>query len=242
MKPAFAISLATRLREPEDIDDPALATDELHGALRGLETINLLSASAGILWRPIRALARELKTQRLRVLDIATGAGDVPLALWRKAKRARLQLDLHGVDISDRALEFAQERADRSGAKIQFSRLDVLADGIPRGYDVITSSLFLHHLDEEPAVHLLRAMGQAAEHLVLINDLKRHWWGLFLAHFAGLALTRSPVVRVDAVRSVRAAFTMAEARDLAARAGLEGATIARRWPCRYLMTWRRRAP
>ena len=57
---------------------------------------------------------------------------------------------------------------------------------------------------------------------------------------AGHLLTRSPVVRVDAVRSVRAAFTMAEVQAMSLVAGLNGATISRRWPCRYLLAWRRR--
>jgi hypothetical protein len=82
-------------------------------------------------------------------------------------------------------------------------------------------------------------MADAAERLVLINDLRRHPWGLFLAHFAGNVLSRSPVVRVDAVRSVRAAFTLEEARALAADAGISGAVVSRRWPCRYLLSWRR---
>ena len=102
-------------------------------------------------------------------------------------------------------------------------------------------SLFLHHLDEEPAAQLLRVMAAAARRLVLVNDLRRGWDGLLLAHFAGLCLTRSPVVRVDAVRSVRAAFTLAEARRLAATAGLAGASVSRRWPARFLLTWQRPA-
>jgi hypothetical protein len=52
-------------------------------------------------------------------------------------------------------------------------------------------------------------------------------------------LSRSPVVHVDGPRSVAAAFTPAEALDLAQRAGLTGATVVRRWPCRFLLTWRR---
>ncbi|MEX2176198.1 MAG: methyltransferase domain-containing protein [Pirellulaceae bacterium] len=231
--------LHRRQREAEEIDDPALETARLHGALHGLTTINLLSASAGILWPPLRRLARRLKVRRLRVLDIASGAGDVPIRLWKKARRAGLALDIHGLDISERALDFARQRAAAAGAPLTFARHDALSEKLPAGYDAIVSSLFLHHLDEQPAVRLLRAMAGATERLVLVNDLRRNLPGLWLAHFAGRCLTRSDVVRVDAVRSVRAAYTMAEARDLAAAAGLDGATLARRWPCRFLLSWQR---
>src|SRR5206468_427568 len=146
--------------------------------------------------------------------------GDIPLSLWRKGQRAGLHLDVHGIDINDRALEFARRRADAAGAKVQFSRMNALTEELPAGYDVIVSSLFLHHLDDESATRLLRSMARATNHLVLVNDLRRHWGGLLLARLAALVLTWSPVVRVDAVRSVRAAFTMAEIRALAVSAGL----------------------
>jgi hypothetical protein len=52
-------------------------------------------------------------------------------------------------------------------------------------------------------------------------------------------LSRSPVVRHDGPVSVAAAFSLAEARMLAQRAGLYGASLVRRWPCRFLLSWSR---
>src|SRR5262249_54752295 len=101
--------LAQRRREPEDMDDPALATERLHGALTGLERINFVSASARVVWSPIARLARELKTDRLRVLDVATGAGDIPRAIWRRAQRAGMKLEILGIDISRRSVDLARE-------------------------------------------------------------------------------------------------------------------------------------
>jgi hypothetical protein len=60
-----------------------------------------------------------------------------------------------------------------------------------------------------------------------------------LAHVAGRILTTSDVVHVDGPRSVEGAFTMEEARALAERAGLHGATVRWRWPFRYLLKWDR---
>lgn len=229
--------LQQRVLEPEDIDDPELATEQLHGALHGLTTINWLSASAAILWPEIRQLALEAGDRPVRILDIATGAGDVPMALWRKAQRARLRVEIHGTDISERAIAFAEARAKNAQAPVTFGRLDVFHDPLPASYDVVMCSLFLHHLTDEQAKDLLGRMAAAAKVFVLVNDLRRSSYGLALAHFAGRALTRSPIVRVDAVRSVRAAFTISEARQLAVAAGLAGATVRRRWPCRFLLSW-----
>ena len=52
-------------------------------------------------------------------------------------------------------------------------------------------------------------------------------------------LSGSRVVHVDGPRSVEGAFTALEAQKLAERAGLAGARVSRRWPCRYLLSWSR---
>jgi hypothetical protein len=100
-------------------------------------------------------------------------------------------------------------------------------------------SLFLHHLDEVQAVAFLAWLREAARELVLVNDLERGWAGLVLAHLGTRLLSTSGVVHTDGPRSVEAAFTPAEALALAEKAGLAGARVGRRWPFRYLLSWRR---
>jgi SAM-dependent methyltransferase len=232
-------SLRQRRREPELMDQPDLEEGLHLGALRGLERINRWSGSAGLLWRPVRALARQAGGSPLRLLDIATGAGDVPLGLWRKGRRAGVPLAVEGCDRSPRAVAHARRRAAEAGADVRFFEWDATAGPLPEGYDVVTASLFLHHLDEVQAVQLLERMAVAARRLVLVNDLRRGLGGLVLAHVAGRLLSASPVVHRDGPRSVVAAFTTAEALALARRAGLADARVARRWPCRFLLSWRR---
>lgn len=245
-------ALRNRRRAPEIMDDPGLDAARHTHALAGLGRINRLSGSARLLWTPISAWIRAQSESRpqgrgretapprvWRVLDLATGGGDVPLALWRKARRAGLPLRIDGCDLSPRAVEYARSRAARAGADVRFFTRDALAGELPGDYDILTTSLFLHHLDEEQAVALLRSMARAARGLVLVNDLRRSAAGWLLAYFGTRCLTTSPVVHFDGPLSVRAALTLPEVRALAARAGLAGARVARRWPCRYLLSWKR---
>ncbi len=235
----FLDSLRERHCQPEIMDDPKLDPAYHAQALRCLGRINWLSGSDRILWRPLKKLIQENPGRVLRVLDVATGGGDVPIKLWQRARAAGLSLDVEGADISPTALAFARQKAEQARVDVKFFRLDVENDAIPTGYDVLTSSLFLHHLSEEQAVTLLCRMAQAAGRVVLINDLRRCRLGFMLAWLAARTLTTSSVVRVDAPRSVEAAFTLDEIRCLATDAGLEDIQIARRWPCRFLLTWRR---
>jgi hypothetical protein len=138
-------------------------------------------------------------------------------------------------------LDYARGRAGHHQADLSFFEADALNGPLPGGYDVLTCSLFLHHLEDEQAGELLRRMGQAARRLVLVNDLRRGTDGLLLAYVGSRVLTTSPVVHTDGPLSVRAAFTLPEVRDLARRAGLEGVTLARRWPCRFLLCWKAHA-
>ncbi len=234
--------LKQRRREPEIQDQLDLDSELLFGALEGLKRINYWSRSHRLLWPPIRALARATGAGRLSVLDIATGAGDIPIALWQRARREGFNLDIEGCDLNPRAVAFAQDLARQKEAPVSFFPCDVLRDDFSRRFDVVTCSLFLHHLDEEQAVALLGRMAGAARRLVLVNDLRRNVTGLVLAYLGTRLLSTSGVNRVDSLRSVRAAFTLDEAKGLAQRAGLAGATLKKCWPCRLLLTWQRTLP
>jgi len=87
-------SLARRRRRAEVMDGRDLDPARHVAALVGLSRINFWSGSARIVWPPLRALLSEAAGRVVRVVDVATGAGDVSLRLWRKAQRAGLALEL----------------------------------------------------------------------------------------------------------------------------------------------------
>jgi SAM-dependent methyltransferase len=233
------LNVAQRRLAPEVMDDPDLDPERFTGALRGLERINRWSGSTRIVWSAIHGLLREPGAGTMRVLDIATGAGDVPIGLMRRARRAGLSLQVDGCDLSPRAVTHARERAAEAGVAAQFFQLDAVRAALPTGYDALVCSLFLHHLTNETARALLARMAGASRRLVAVNDLVRNRSGLLLARLGSFVLSACDVVRGDAERSVRAAFTVAEVRTLAKEAGLHGAVVERRWPRRYLLVWRR---
>jgi SAM-dependent methyltransferase len=223
----------------EVMDDPGLDPREHTAALQALARLNRVSDSAGILWRPIQRLAATPGHGPVRILDIATGAGDLPVALARRAAKAGIALEIEGCDLSERALDHARQRAQKAGIAARFFRLDAISGTIPDKYDVVMSSLFMHHLATEDVVALLYKMRCGARRLVLVNDLRRTTAGLALAYLASRLGSRSRVVHTDAVLSVRAAFTIPEFSSLAREAGLDGASIEPRSPMRFLLTWRR---
>ena len=231
--------LAQRQRLPELMDDPALDERRHLQALRGLRRINWFGNSAGLIWPSLRELSRKLG-RPIRVLDIATGSGDIPLALAHRAKKQGLSLEMAGCDLSRRAVEQAQRNAASADLPVEFFEHDVLHRPLPNGYDAIICSLFLHHLERDDAVELLRKMGEACGSLALVSDLVRTPSTYLMTYAASWLLTRSDVVHVDGPLSVRAAFNVAEARELASEGGIADCTIQRRFPCRFILTWWRK--
>ncbi|HEY3787339.1 MAG TPA: methyltransferase domain-containing protein [Urbifossiella sp.] len=221
------------------MDDPGLDPLEHRRALAGLARINRFSGSAAVLWKPIVKFVRAHPSRPIRILDVATGSGDVPIGLWRRAKTAGIPLVLEGCDISPTAIDSARRNAEMSGAETKFFLHDALGEPLPPGFDIITCSLFLHHLSSDNAMSLLRSMTAAASSLVLVNDLARSRFNYLAVWLACHALSRSRVVRYDGPASVRSAFSPSEARDLARQGGLNGVRVRSRFPCRYLLQWRK---
>lgn len=220
------------------MDDPALDERAHHEALRGLARLNRLSMSDRIVFRGIRELGPSPDAGAWSVLDVATGSGDVPVSLGRRAERAGVRLSIRACDASARAVEAARARAQRADAPVDFFVADALdTEPLPHA-DIVTCSLFLHHLENADAARLLRRMAASARRLLLVSDLRRCRRGMALARLVPRLVTRSPVVHADAVRSVKAAFTMEELGRLARDAGLEGASITPRFPARMLLAWR----
>lgn len=231
--------LNQRCLVPEIMDDPALAPAEHFEALHGLERINRLSRSARLIWNTLKPLFSESHQQPIRLLDIASGAGDIPITLSKFAERVGAPLEIEACDCSARAVEFAAQRAAAVKANVKFYAGNPVAQGVPEGYDVIVSSLFFHHLETAEATELLRGMGRQAKWLVVVNDLARSRRGYFLACAATRLLSTSRVVRFDGPQSVRAAFSVPEMRQMANAAGLKDARIERKFPCRFVLSWRR---
>jgi 2-polyprenyl-3-methyl-5-hydroxy-6-metoxy-1,4-benzoquinol methylase len=235
--------LKDRHRQPEVMDQPGLDAGGHHQALDALARINWISASSRMLWPPIRRLCRERlqagDDRPVRVLDVASGGGDAAIRLWRRGRRKGVALEVAGCDFSPLALEHARKRAAARGVNVSFFPLDVTAEPIPAGYDVLTCSLFLHHLDEAAAASVLAKMRDAAGRMVLVSDLNRSKAGWMAAYLFSRILTRSPIVHADAPMSVEGAFTPAEALQLARRAGMADAEVRTRFPFRYLLSWRR---
>lgn len=216
------------------MDGAGLEEAEHARALRSLNRINRWFGVDRHLCRCLLRLFGEYDS----LLDVGCGGGGFLSCLATGRHRHRPAL-LVGLDRSTSALRFARKK---SADKVPFVAAD--ARHIPcsdRSIDAVTCSLFLHHFDGEEVIAILREASRVARRGLVVGDLVRSRTALLLTALTVRLLTRSRIVHVDAVRSVRSAYRPDELMEMARRAGLGDAKVERRFPFRMVLTWRRSA-
>ena len=76
------------------------------------------------------------KIQNLKLLDIGTGSGIIPITLKKHFPNA----EISAIDISEKALEIAKKNADFHKKEINFIQKDYLNTDLTENYDVIISN------------------------------------------------------------------------------------------------------
>ena len=209
----------------EHLDGDLADKETLAGNLRDLRRINRRFGGSRLSIEAIRRVV-ELTGSKgaapLRVLDVGTGAADIPLAL-AAASGPWSRVDVTAVDSRPEVLEAAQRVAPtlRSAAGITLAVTDGLALPWPdRSFDVAHASLVLHHLSRPDAFAFLVELARVSSKGIVINDLERgmrFWLGAWLVLHA---MTRNRWTLHDGPLSVRRAWTRHETEALLIEAGL----------------------
>lgn len=213
---------AEELMDADDLD-PAVYAD----VVADLAKVNVLTMAA----RPTLAfLARAVRGQRLRLLDVGYGDGDMLRRIARWAARRGIAAELVGIDLNPRS-EAAARAHMPADLGIDYRTGDY-ADLAREPWDAIVSSLVAHHMTRAQLVAFLRFMEAHAAHGWFVNDLHRHRF----AH-AGFPLLATlarwhPIVRHDGTLSIARSYRPSEWPPILAEAGIRGARVFRAFPFR----------
>ena len=212
--------LTHRVLAPELMDTVPVDAADFAACLHDLATVNVLTrAYAPTLCFVRAALRRHASDAPLRVVDIGGGYGDGLRVIERWARRRRIPLDLVSLDLNPHA-RAAGERATGPDSRIRFVTADLFAWSPTAPVDLVISSLFAHHLDDDGVVRFLRVMERTARLGWFVNDLHRH----AVAFAAFRAWSRLAgwhrFVRHDGPVSIGRAFRRADWDALLARAGI----------------------
>jgi ubiquinone/menaquinone biosynthesis C-methylase UbiE len=199
-----------RVVVPELLDTDSGTPREVAESLADLRMFNRRFGGVNAMNSLLREVATVRRLTQIDWLDVAGGAGDV-------ATLTEQSLGQAGLVVRPVVM-------DRAVTHMNGEHRNVCADALAlpfrdSSFDVVGSSLFVHHLGPEELVRFSEEAMRVARHAFVINDLIRHPVHLALA-LAGRPIYRSRITRHDAVASVRRAYTVDEIRRILARAGM----------------------
>jgi len=193
-----------RVVMPELLDSDSGTPREVADSLADLRMVNRQFGGVRTMSALIQEVAEQRNLKSVDWLDVAGGAGDVATLTAESLARA-------GITVKPVVL-------DRAISHLNGNHLNVCGDALAlpfrdESFDVVGSTLFVHHLEPEEIVRFAGEGLRVARHAFIINDLIRHPLHLALA-VAGRVIYRSRLTRHDGPASVRRAYTVDEVRTI----------------------------
>lgn len=188
---------------PELLDSDSGSAEEIRASLRDLRNVNRWFGGTSTLISLLERIAARTGKRSLSLLDVGAGPGEAAI---RAAESTGVR-----VTLLDRATTHLPRKGVPAVAGDAMSL--PFRDG---AFDVISSSLFIHHLEPEQIIGCVNESLRVCREAVIINDLHRSAAHLALV-YAGIPLFRSRMTRHDSVASVKRAYTPDELRTILSR-------------------------
>lgn len=216
---------------------PDAPRDEVRAALRYIHFTNRLLGGYRLLRDGLqRLISAQPEKRHWRILDLGCGDGQVLQVMARWAERKGYTVEWTGLDIDKTAIAAARQEPELAFAR--FVDADAADPGLDYSqYDIVTGTLFLHHLTSDE-IKVLFERWKSAGTQVLINDLQRSRWAWWLFRIFATITAAPRMARHDGALSVRRAFRRAELESLAGEAGFSKFSLEWKWAFRYQLILR----
>lgn len=221
-----------RVGTQEKMDDPNVDPAQLEKALVFIRSVNKRHGGIAASISAVSKQARRIPaTETIRILDVATGSADIPLAIAHWAKGASRRVEITAVDNHPTTLNLAQ--AHLAGADADLASRVTLARGDARrltddfdagSFHIVHTAMFLHHLPEIELLTVLRVMDRLASHALIAADILASPISSIAIKL--MTLTKPEIIKHDARVSVENGFTSRELKDFAKRVGLESPRVS----------------
>ena len=200
----------------EMMDRPQPVSPELERDLERLRQLNRWFGS----YRLVSTFTQRWMTPgaQMRIVDLATGSGDIPRLLVDHARRIGARIEVDAVDRQPATLEIARSLSAEY-PEISYHSANILEWGSAQVCDMALCSLVLHHFSDDDAVKLLRRCRELSKRFVLVSDLRRGFLLRAGVYLLTAVIFREPMTRFDARLSAERAFSFLEMRELAIQAG-----------------------
>lgn len=216
----------------EKMDDFNISGLELRKTLITLGRINKWLGGNRVTLNGInKVLNGHPREQPITILDLGCGGGDILRDVAELGFRRGYSFKIIGIDANKNTLGYAKELS-QSFPDIKFLHCDIFSNKFERlEYDLVLTSLFLHHFDDIKLEGLLKRIHEKATIGIVVNDLHRHPIAYFLFKLL-CVFTTNKMVKEDGLISILKGFKRDELMRISENIGA-GYTIKWKWAFRY---------
>src|SRR5438105_283879 len=155
------------------MDRPQPVTRELERDLANLRSLNRRFGSHRLVQHFLRRWLRP--NGKARILDVATGSGDIPRLIVGHARRQNISVQIDAIDQQESTIEIARDLS-AGYPEIEFYCADLFEWNPAESYDIVLCSLALHHFTNDDAMRVLQKFRELSRARVLVADLRRARW------------------------------------------------------------------
>ena len=226
------IDTTYRSNDTEIMDDFSMKGDLLRDTLDKLGKINKWLGGNQITINGIKDLLKtQSKNKTYTIIDLGCGHGDMLRIAADFGRKNGYKLKLIGIDANQDTIDYANELSvDYS--EISYVNEDIFSEAfLTRKYDIVLSTLFLHHFTNDEIITLLTNLCRSAKLGVVINDLQRSELAYGLFKFLGLFISNH-MIRQDGLTSILRAFKRKDLELLSKKLKVKS-QIRWKWAFRY---------
>ena len=223
----------------ELLDGPGVEYELLEKSLRDLSRMSVMLTWTQQAVKQVAEIVEQRQLRAFSVLDVGTGAGNIPIALARWARSQQLQIEITASDLSEQVLIAARANC-ADFPEIRLEQQDALAlTYADQSFDLVHCQGVLHHFSPDEAQMLLKELARVARHAVIVTDLQRGRSAYIAAWLMMRILKRNRITRLDGLASIRRSYIPSEVRALAEQANLRSAAVRTTFPVRQVLIWQR---
>ena len=224
------MSFKQRSYQKELLDGKNIPFEDIKRNMLELDFINTHLGGHSITLKGIKALASQ---RNLSIAEIGCGGGDNLRQIKKWTQRNNINVTLTGIDINNECIQFASER--KSNKDIVFICSDYRLVKFEIKPDIIFSSLFCHHFDDDELVEMLQWMNSQSAIGFFINDLHRNPLAYHSIKWLTQAFSKSYMVKHDAPLSVKRGFQKKDWATIFDKANIKNRYIKWCWAFRWLV-------
>ncbi len=229
---ALFIDTTQRSNATEIMDDFSMKGTLLRDTLDKLGSINKWLGGNTITLNGIKQLLKnQPKTKTYTIVDLGCGHGDILRLVADYGRKHNFSFNLIGIDANQDAIDYASELSVNY-PELTFQKLDIFSEAFQNlDYDIVLSTLFLHHFKNEDIVTLLQNVSRKATLGIVINDLHRSKVAYVLFKLLGLVISNHMIVQ-DGLTSILRAFKRKDLENLSKTLN-HTSKICWKWAFRY---------